>query len=378
MRFAHISDLHIGKRVNGFSMLDDQRYILGQVLDIIKNSCVDSVLVAGDIYDKSVPSAEAVALCDEFFTALAGLKKPVFIISGNHDCAERIAFANRIMETANIYIAPVFDGQLRRVTLSDAFGEVDVYLLPFIKPVNIRRYYEGRVIEDYSDAVRTVLEHTAVSETKRSVLVAHQFVTGAVRSESEEMAVGGLDQVDAAVFDAFDYVALGHLHSPQQVGRISLRYSGSPLKYSFSEAGQQKSVTLAELGEKGTPVKIQKVPLVPLHDLRELKGSYEELTKRENYMDTDTKDYIHITLTDEEDVPDAAAKLRSVYPNLMKVDYDNIRTRTRQDFSLKEEILLQSPLELFEEFYQIQNNQPMSAVQRELITDLIGEIWHTT
>lgn len=376
MRFAHLSDLHIGKRVNGFLMLEDQQYILSQIVDIIRKNNVDAVLIAGDIYDKSAPSAEAVALCDEFFTALAGLKKHIFIISGNHDCPERIAFANQIMELADIHIAPVFDGNVQRITLTDSFGEVEVYLLPFIKPVGIRRYYEDCVIEDYTDAVRTVLAHTAITETKRNVLVAHQFVTGAARAESEEITVGGLDQVEASVLEAFDYVALGHLHSPQQVGRASLRYSGSPLKYSFSEAGQQKSVTLAELGKKGTPVTIQTIPLVPLRNLRELKSNYEELTKRENYIYSNTQDYIHITLTDEEDIPDAAAKLRSIYPNLMKVDYDNIRTRTKQDFSLKEETVLQSPLELFEEFYQLQNNQTMSESQRAMISDLIDEIWH--
>lgn len=376
MRFAHLSDLHIGKRVNGFLMLEDQQYILSQIVDIIRKNNVDAVLIAGDIYDKSAPSAEAVALCDEFFTALAGLKKHIFIISGNHDCPERIAFANQIMELADIHIAPVFDGNVQRITLTDSFGEVEVYLLPFIKPVGIRRYYEDCVIEDYTDAVRTVLAHTAITETKRNVLVAHQFVTGAARAESEEITVGGLDQVEASVLEAFDYIALGHLHSPQQVGRASLRYSGSPLKYSFSEAGQQKSVTLAELGKKGTPVTIQTIPLVPLRNLRELKGNYEELTKRENYIYSNTQDYIHITLTDEEDIPDAAAKLRSIYPNLMKVDYDNIRTRTKQDFSLKEETVLQSPLELFEEFYQLQNNQTMSESQRAMISDLIDEIWH--
>lgn len=378
MRFAHISDLHIGKRINGFSMIEDQRYILSQILEIIHSHCVDAVLIAGDIYDKPTPSAEAVALCDEFFTALTALKKELFIISGNHDCAERISFANQIMALAGVHIAPVFDGRLHFVTLSDCFGAVNVYLLPFIKPVHVRQYDEHRKIESYTDAVQAVIARTPVSNSSRNILVAHQFVTGAVRSESEEITVGGLDNVDASVFEPFDYVALGHIHRPQQIGRDTVRYSGSPLKYSFSEANQNKSVTLVDLGEKNKPVEIMTVPLVPVRDLRELKGSYENIIKRDYYQGTNTQDYMHITLTDEEDIPDVAAKLRSVYPNLMKVDYDNVRTRTKQVFLKTEEDAFLSPAELFEQFYEFQNNQPMSEQQRSLVTELIREIWRET
>lgn len=381
MRFAHISDLHIGKRVNEFSMLEEQRHILSRIVQIIQEKSVDAVLIAGDIYDKTVPSAEAVALCDGFITQLAALKKPVFIISGNHDCAERIAFGSRIMAAADIYIAPVFDGTVQKVSLQDTYGDIHIYLLPFIKPVYVRRFYEKHTIDNYTDAVQTVLEHTEINCSERNVLLAHQFVTGASRCESEEITVGGLDNVDACVFEPFDYVALGHIHSPQRVGTDQIRYCGSPLKYSFSEAGQQKSITLVDIGEKadGQPadMQIEMIPLKPVHDLRKLRGSYEELTYRENYLNTDTQDYLHVTLTDEEDIPDAIGKLRSIYPNIMKLDYDNVRTRTKQDFAQTLEVAVKSPAELFEDFYAVQNNQPMNEEQRAFVTALIDEIWHS-
>ena len=378
MRFAHISDLHIGKRVNDFSMLEDQQYILKQILDIIKEQKVDAVVIAGDVYDKSVPSAEAVALCDDFITALSREKLQTFMISGNHDCAERVAFGSRIMEQMNLHIAPVFDGNVLTYQMKDQMGNVNFYLLPFLKPANVRRFYEEETINSYTDAMRTVISHIDLNTSERNVLIAHQFVTGAARSDSEDVSVGGIDNVDADVFDAFDYVALGHIHGAQKVIRDTIRYCGTPLKYSFSEAKQNKSVTIVTMDiddQNQCEVAIDAIHLKPLRDLREIRGSYEEITLRENYLYTNTQDYMHITLTDEEDIPDAIGKLRAIYPNIMKLDYDNKRTRTRQDVVLEGDAETKSPLDLFEDFYYQQNNQQMSEQQQEYISQLVEKIW---
>ena len=309
MRFLHLSDLHLGKRVCEFSMLDDQRYILGEILSLLDTRPVDAVLLAGDLYDKPVPPAEAVRLLDWFLTELADRKLPVFAISGNHDSAERVAFGAHLLAGSQVYVSPVFEGAPAPIPLTDAYGPVDIYLLPFLKPATVRHIYPDEPIESYSDALGCVLRRCAPDPARRSVLVAHQFVAGAAACESEEPSVGGLDCVDAALFDGFDYVALGHLHSPQKVGRDTLRYCGTPLKYSFSEAHQHKSATFVELGPKGE-VTLSTAPLTPKHDLRELRGSYMELTDRRNYDGTAVDDYLHITLTDEQDVPDALARLR--------------------------------------------------------------------
>ena len=309
MRFAHLSDLHLGKRVCEFSMLEDQKYILEQILALLDAHPVDGVLLAGDLYDKPVPPAEAVRLLDWFLTQLAARGLPVFAISGNHDSADRVAFGAALLETSRVYVSPVFSGAPQPICLADEHGPVDVYLLPFLKPASVRHVWPEEPIESYNDALACVLRHCTPDPGHRSLLVAHQFVAGAAACESEEPSVGGLDCVDAALFDAFDYVALGHLHSPQKVGRDTLRYCGTPLKYSFSEAHQHKSITFVDLGEKGC-VDISTVPLTPLHDLREVRGSYLELTDRRTYEGTATDDYLHITLTDEQDVPDALAGLR--------------------------------------------------------------------
>lgn len=377
MKFIHLSDLHIGKRVNEFSMLEDQKYILNQIIQIVEEEAPDGVLIAGDIYDKSVPSAEAVQLFDDFLCQLAKQKRQVFVISGNHDSPERIAFGSRLMDASGIHLSPVFQGEITPISLEDSFGKVDIFMLPFLKPAHVRRFYEEEEIESYTDALRVVIEHMKLQPEHRSILLTHQFVTGASRSESEELSVGGSDNVDASVFDSFDYVALGHIHGPQSIGRETLRYCGTPLKYSFSEARHKKSVTVVELLEKGT-CRIETIPLIPKRDLRELKGTYMELTEKKNYEGTNTEDYIHITLTDEEDIPDAIGKLRVIYPNIMKLDYDNRRTRSHGDFSDLEQIEEKTPLELFSEFYEKQNNQPMNQEQREFIKELMERIWEET
>ena len=374
MKLIHLSDLHIGKRVNEVSMLEDQEYVLRQILQIIDAEKADAVLIAGDVYDKSIPPAEAVTLFDDFLCRLAKRDLPVFIISGNHDSPERLAFGNRLLEHSGIHISPVYSGKIEPVTLTDEYGAVNFWLLPFVKPVHVKRFYPDEGIESYTDAIRTAIQYMEVDQTVRNVLLTHQFVTGAARCESEELSVGGADHVDASVFDGFDYVALGHLHGPQSVGGEHIRYCGSPLKYSFSEAKQQKSVTLVELAEKGQ-VQVRTVPLVPRHDLREIRGTYLAVTEKSFYDGTATDDYLHITLTDEEDVPNAIDKLRAIYPNLMKLDYDNTRTRGAVQLEEATPVEELSPLDLFAQFYRQQNNQPMTQAQTDFVRDLIETIW---
>ena len=374
MKFLHLADLHLGKRVNGFSMLEDQAHILRQILAILDDEQPDGVLIAGDVYDKSVPSVEAVELLDDFLTELRARGVPVLLISGNHDSPERLAFGGRVMDSCGIHISPVYDGALAPVTLQDAFGPVHVWLLPFVKPAHVRRWFPDADIESYTDAVAEAIAHMDIDTAARNVLVTHQFVTGGTCSGSEELSVGGTDNVDSGVFAPFDYVALGHLHGAQHIGRETIRYAGSPLKYSFSEARQHKSVTVVTLGEKGD-VQVRTVALTPLRELREIRGSYDELTARSFYEHTTYRsDYLHLILTDEQDVFDAMSRLRTIYPYLMTLDYDNARTRAAGGMSVPAETERRTPLELFEALYQRQNHQPMSEVQREYIAQLMEQI----
>lgn len=374
MKFLHLSDLHIGKRVNEFSMLEDQEYILTKIINIIDEEKPDAVVIAGDVYDKSVPSAEAVQLFDDFLCRLAKRKLQVFVISGNHDSAERMAFGGRLMDISGVHMSPVYNGKVEAISLDDEFGKVNFFMLPFVKPVNVRRFFEDAQIESYTDAVRVAVENMNVNTDERNVIVTHQFVTGAEKCESEEISVGGSDNVDASVFDCFDYVALGHIHGPQNIGSERVRYCGTPLKYSFSEAKHKKSVTVVEMSEKGS-LEIRTIALESKRDMREIKGTYAEITLKDNYINTNTDDYIHITLTDEEDIPDAIGKLRVIYPNLMKLDYDNKRTRSSAKLDIIENIEQRSPLDLFAEFYKKQNNQPMTDRQSEFMKSLIESIW---
>lgn len=375
MKLVHLSDLHLGKRVNEFSLIEDQRHILNEILKIIDAEQPDAVLIAGDIYDKSVPSAEAVALFDSFLISLAARSLKVCAVSGNHDSPERVSFGGRLMSRSGVHIAPVYSGVTEPVRFADEYGAVNVYMLPFVKPANVRRFFPEREIESYTAALSVAIDAMNVDTTARSVLVTHQFVTGAERCESEELSVGGTDNVDASVFAPFDYVALGHIHGPQKVGRDTLRYCGTPLKYSFSEARHVKSVTVVELHEKGS-VDIRAVPLTPLHDMTEIKGSYDELSFRDYYADKGFRnDYLHITLTDEEDVPDAVSKLRTIYPNIMKLDYDNSRTRAGIVLDSAAELQRKSKMELIEELFEKQNGRPMGDEQRGFAQELIEKIW---
>lgn len=375
MKLIHLSDLHLGKRVNEFSMLEDQQYILEEILRIIDSEKPDGVLIAGDVYDKTVPSAEAVTLLDEFLVQLSKRDTQTFLISGNHDSAERLAFGGRLMEQSGIHIARVYNGVLAPLMLRDEYGPVDLYLLPFLRPVQVRRFFPESEIATYTEAMAAVLGAADIDKTHRNVLVTHQFVTGAQTCDSEELSVGGTDNVDVSVFDDFDYVALGHIHGPQKIGRETVRYCGTPLKYSFSEVGHKKSVTVVELAEKGS-VAIRTVPLVPKRDMSELRGAYNELMLRENYEGKPFRnDYLRITLTDEEDIPNAVNNLRTVYPYIMRLDYDNRRTRTESHVDGAEQVERKRPLTLFEEFYESQNGQPMSEEQRSFAKQLMERIW---
>lgn len=367
MKLLHIADLHIGKRVNEFNMIEDQKYILEQILRITDEEKPDGVLVTGDVYDKSQPSAEAVELLDEFLTKLTVFGYPIFMISGNHDSPERLSFGSRIMQKNGLHIAGVFDGVLQKVTLEDEHGIVNIYLLPFLKPSMVKPYFE-QPIESYDEAVRAVIFTAEINTQERNILLAHQFVVNGAqqpeRSESESLSVGGLDNVDASAFDAFDYVALGHLHRPQRIGRDTVRYAGSPLKYSFSEARHQKSITLLDLGIKGE-LSIHQLPLIPLHDLREIKGPIAELLRIGREDPELTEDYIHATLTDEEEIYDAIGQLRQVYPNLMVLDFENSRTRhvVFSQIASSGDVAKKSPMDLFAAFYQIQNNNELTPEQ---------------
>ncbi len=373
MKFLHLSDLHIGKRVNEFSMLEDQEYILTKIINIIDDEKPDAVVIAGDVYDKSVPSAEAVQLFDDFLCRLAQRKLQVFVISGNHDSAERMAFGGRLMDISGVHMSPVYNGKVEPISLEDEFGKINFFMLPFVKPVNVRRFFEDAVIESYTDAVRAAVENMNINTDERNVIITHQFVTGAEKCDSEEKSVGGSDNVDAAVFDDFDYVALGHIHGPQNIKSERIRYCGTPLKYSFSEMKHKKSVTVVEMGEKGS-LEIRTVALEPMRDMREIRGTYNEIMLRENYEGTKTDDYLRVILTDEDDIPGVMGKLRVNYPNVMVVDYDNKRTRNTATLDSFKDIRNISTYDLFAEFYEIQNGQPMNEEQAEYIKALIESL----
>lgn len=417
MKFLHLADLHIGKRVCEHNMLDEQVHILGEVLDIARKESPDAVLIAGDVYDKSVPSAEAVAVLDDFLVKLAATGTKVFVLSGNHDSAERIAFGGRLMQGMGVYMSPVYNGEFAPMTLKDEFGEVDLWMLPFVRPADVRAHFESdeecAAVTDYTSALRMAIAQMKFTEGRRNVLVAHQFVTGAERSESEEN-VGGLDNVDASVFEKFDYVALGHIHKPQNVmkdvgGTVRARYSGTPLKYSLSEAAHKKSVTVVELGasracnefrtagvicddidvhagdlfagsEMRAALQVREIPLKPLHDVREIRGTFAEVVSPEfrtaqvaagNKLD----DFVYVKLTDENDVPDAAQKLRGIYPNLMMLDYDNERTRNQQIAVGVEAVEKKTPMQLFGEFFNEMTRREMNSEECEFVQSIVDGIW---
>ena len=375
MKIIHLADLHIGKRVNEFSMIDDQKYILNQILEIIDKEKPDAVIIAGDVYDKQVPSIEAVELLDSFISDISKRKTTTFIISGNHDSAERLAFGSSLMAMGKIYISPVYNGKISKYTLKNDFGSANFYLLPFVKPNHVKRFFPDEKIESYTDAIKVVIDNLKLDTSEINILIAHQFVTGASRTESEEISVGGLDNVDASVFEDFDYVALGHIHRPQKIGTERIRYCGTPLKYSFSEVNDTKSVSIIEINSK-EDFNLRMIPLIPKRDMRKIRGTYEELTTKNSYENTNTDDYIHVTLTDEFNVADAIQKLRVIYKNIMKLEYDNMRTRESRKINLDNMVIEnKNPLEIFSEFYKLQNNKEMNDEQKEIIKKIMEEVW---
>lgn len=374
MKFLHTSDLHIGKRLHETSLLEDQKYILNQIINIAKEQAVDAVLISGDVYDKSIPQADAVTIFDRFITELSNCEIKVFMISGNHDSAQRLDFMSELLKDNGVYFCGSYKGELECITLSDEFGELNVYLLPFIKPSNVRQYFENEEIESHESAVKFVIENADIDYSKRNIILSHQFITGSTTDGSEELIIGGLDNISSQIYQQFDYTALGHIHRAQSVGCEKIRYSGTPLKYSFSEANHNKSVTIINLLEKGN-VNITPISLTPLRDLRCIKGKFSEVTDITTVNTETIEDFIKVTLTDEYDIPDAIMKLRSIFPNILALDYDNNRTRAISDVNHLETQTTLSPFEMFESLYKTQFGAPLEDEQVEILNKLIEKIW---
>lgn len=373
MNFLHLSDLHLGKRVNDVSMLQDQRYILTELLKKIDEKKPQAVFIAGDIYDKPVPSAEAVELFDDFLTELANRNLSVFIISGNHDSAERIAFGSAIFKNGGIYTAGVFKGKLDSVLISDEYGELEIVLMPFLKPFAVREALGDESIESYNDAVRAAIETVKPFSADRRIIIAHQFVSGAVPSDSESISVGGVDMIDAQLFDDFNYAALGHIHRMQKVKKEEVKYCGTLLKYSSSECGQEKAALFGEIRGDGS-VKTESVAISPIRDMRKLCGTYVELCNSDNYKNTNTEDYVYITLSDENEVPDAVQKLRAIYPNIMQLEYSALSSE-KSEVKLYNNIESLSPVQLFENFFEERNGKPLTDEQRAAVQKTAEKIW---
>lgn len=371
MKFIHLSDLHIGKRVNEFSMIEDQQYIFKQILGIIREESPDAVIIAGDVYDRSLPPIDAVTELDDFIFELSKEDFDTFIISGNHDSAERIAFGARIMSKSGIHLSPIYSGKIEPVTLNDEFGEVNIYMLPFIKPFHVKNAFPDKAdeIDTYTDAVRIAVENMNVDTSKRNIIVSHQYVTGAVRSDSET-SVGGTDNVDYCVYDPFDYVALGHIHSPQKIADLDhIRYCGTPLKYSFSEK-TDKSVSVVEMSEKGTPVIVREITLKPLRNMKVIEDTFENLCKDSLYSD----DYICAILDDEYEVQNAMGKLRNVYPNIMELRYSKNESSNRDVSISGVDVEKKSSLELFGDFFKIKQGRELGDEEKAYMENLISEI----
>jgi len=376
MRFLHLSDLHIGKNVNGFLMLDEQRYAFEQITRYIENERPDAVVIAGDVYDRTVPGIEAVRLFDDFLTELASMNVTVMIISGNHDSPERLNFASRLLSDKKVFICGAFDGAVQKITMNDAYGDVNFWLLPFIKPLSVRSFFEGCEANSYGDALAMVIDKADINDRERNVLVSHQFFTRIgitpERSESEMDPIGGLDAIDTTLIERFDYVALGHLHGAQKVGAENIRYAGSPVKYSFSERDQKKSVTLVELKEKGQ-LNITLLPLTPIHDMREIKGEIDVLTSKEILSQGDREDYMRVILTNEEELIDPWGRLKSAYPNIMGMTIEN--SRTRIDISdiagSAEDAHKLSQYEMFGEFFLKSTGSVMTEEQTNIVRELM-------
>ena len=377
MKLMHLSDLHLGKLVLEQSMIDDQKYILNQIIDIVKKEKVDIVLIAGDVYDKSIPTIEAVNLFSDFLTRLYKLKVLVFVISGNHDSKDRLSFGNELFVDNGIYIEGIFNGNLRCETINDKYGKLNIYMLPFIKPVEIKRFYRDEIIDTYEDAIKCILKHSSINKSERNIIMVHQFVTSlgeaVIRSDSESISLGGIDNIDVTLFKDFDYVAMGHIHGPQKVGRETVRYSGSPLKYSFSEVNQKKSVCIIEFNSKGD-INISKIPLIPIRDMRVIKGPFDKLISKEIVNLENKNDYLDVILTDDDYIINAIGKLRKFYPNILKLEYENRISSNDVSDNIDIDKSNMSPIDLFSEFYKMQNGIELPAKKKKIIEEVIKEV----
>ncbi len=375
MKLIHLSDLHLGKTLNEFSLIEDQRYILNQITELIEEKQIDSVLIAGDIYDRSVPSEEAVKLFDVFLTKLAEMEKTVFAISGNHDSDERLNFGSQLFTAKNIYIQGRYDGQIPCFDMEDEFGIVHFWLMPYVKASRVAHFFPEETISSYDTAFRTAISKCDLNEEERNVLLTHQFVTGKSEpelsgSESSILNVGNIDKIGSDCFKSFDYVAMGHIHSGQAVGDESCRYAGAPLKYSLNdrELRGQKTAPVVTLGEKGD-VQVELVPLKPLYEIRHIRGNLKDLIEHA----VDKEDYIYATLTDEETQHDAMSRLQEVYPRAVKLDYDNQSTRAIRDETIELEVEGKSFEELITDFYKLINGTEPSEKDWEALKTVAEE-----
>lgn len=377
MKLMHLSDLHLGKLVLEQSMIDDQKYILNQIIDIVKQEQVDIVLIAGDVYDKSIPTIEAVNLFSDFLTRLYKLKVLVFVISGNHDSKDRLSFGNELFVDNGIYIEGIFNGNLRCETINDKYGKLNIYMLPFIKSVEVKRFYSDEIIDTYEDAIKCILKHSSINKAERNIIMVHQFVTSlgedVIRSDSESISLGGIDNIDVTLFKDFDYVAMGHIHGPQKVGRETARYSGSPLKYSFSEVNQKKSVCIVEFNSK-EDINVSKIPLIPIRDMRVIKGPFDKLISKEVVNLENKNDYLDVVLTDDDYIINAIGKLRKFYPNILKLEYENKISSNEISDNIDIDKSNMSPIDLFSEFYKMQNGIELPAKKRKIIEEVIKEV----
>ena len=378
MRFFHLSDLHIGKQFHYYNLKEDQEYMLKQVVEKAKEYKPDAVVIAGDIYDKSVPSAEAVSIFNQFLTELSEIEPaiPIMVIAGNHDSPQRLDYAREILDRQKIYIAGLPprkpEEYMKKVTLKDSYGEVHFYLLPFVKPGYVRNVFPEDAVDSYDDAVKMLIFRENVNTAERNVIVSHQFYTSngkePVRSESETVNVGGLDNIDVSALDVFDYAALGHIHRGQKSGNEKNRYCGTLLKYSVSEEKDEKQLCMVELKEKGSEVTIQKIPLYPLRDVKRLRGKLEQILIEQDSK----KDYVSVTITDEIEPYRMREQLEAYFPYLLEIRIDNTRTKT--SFHGEEpDVSVKNPLDTFAEFFAEMQGRELTEPERKLLEDIMEE-----
>ena len=377
MKILHLADLHIGKIIFEQSLLEDQEYMLNKIIEKIKAENIDAILIAGDVYDRSIPQADAIDLLDRFLNILIKeLKKKVFIIAGNHDSKERLGFGNKIFENEGLFISSKYEGKIKKVELQDEYGKLNIYMLPFIKPIEVKKYFDDESLS-YNETIKKIIEKENINEAERNIILTHQFVTAigeeVERTESEVLTLGGTDNVDISNYNKFDYVAIGHVHRPQRIGRDTARYAGTMLKYSFSEVNHKKTMPIIDFKEKGN-IDIKLVELKPLRDMREIKGPIEKLI--ENYEEENANDYIRAIITNEEPVYDAIGQLRRIYPNVLKLEVQNSKILSNIEFKTEnlQKVKSKSEVELFNEFYKFQNNIELNVEQKNLIQEVVKEI----